>query len=127
MSAAGQDNSLVSAIGSAFGEDAWRIRLLEQGTVGATTFLACIRRDAAVLIAEKGGHVLVAAPSAALAQTVRSLAAEFGPYGVRFNAVGVSAGLQTEDCLPVIAFLLSEEASYVTGTLIDLGATLPAR
>ena len=66
--------------------------------------------------------VLVGSPSATLSQLARSLAAELGPSGVRFNAVAIYPGAGVEDAVDSILFLLGPDAGYVTGATLDVGS-----
>jgi NAD(P)-dependent dehydrogenase (short-subunit alcohol dehydrogenase family) len=88
------------------------------------------------------GGAAYGATKAALASLTRSWAAEFSPSGVRVNAVSpgpvytggadhalidalgqttlTGRGAQPEEIAQVIAFLLSEEASYVTGAVVPV-------
>lgn len=69
--------------------------------------------------------VAVGPPSAVLSQLARSLAAELGPAGVRFNAVALHPGATAADAADPILFLLGPDAGYVTGATLDVG-TAPA-
>ena len=86
------------------------------------------------------GGAAYGATKAALMSMTRSWAAEFSPQGVRVNAVAagpmfstpdkaelietlakttlLGRGAQVEEIAEVIAFLASDRASYVTGTVI---------
>jgi NAD(P)-dependent dehydrogenase (short-subunit alcohol dehydrogenase family) len=93
------------------------------------------------------GGAAYGATKAALSSMTRSWAAEFGPRGVRVNAVApgpvfsapgkapfieqlgattlLGRGAQVEEIAEVIAFLASDKASYITGTTlaVDGGRT----
>lgn len=84
--------------------------------------VAALLRVRQWLVQADGGHVLlIGPPSAALAQFARSLAAELGPQGQRANALAVQSSAGSDDLLHAAGFLLSEEASYVTGATVMLG------
>lgn len=68
--------------------------------------------------------VLVGPPAATLSQLARSLAAELGLSGVRFNAVAIHPGVTVEDAADPILFLLGPDASYVTGATLDVGSVV---
>lgn len=91
----------------------------------AADLLVALRRTRAWLSRSDAGpeaHVLlIGAPSAAIAQLARSLAAELGPSGCRANALAIGPAATHEDVLDAAGFLLSDEASYVTGVTVALG------
>ena len=86
------------------------------------------------------GGAAYGATKAALASLTRSWAAEFSPHGVRVNAVApgpvfstteksdriealaettlLGRGAQADEIAEVIAFLASENGSYITGTVV---------
>jgi NAD(P)-dependent dehydrogenase (short-subunit alcohol dehydrogenase family) len=86
------------------------------------------------------GGAAYGATKAALASMTRSWAAEFTPHGVRVNAVApgpvystpekddlidslgkttlIGRGAQVDEIAQVIAFLASDQASYVTGSVV---------
>jgi len=63
-------------------------------------------------------YLIVGCKSHFMDQMTRSLAAEFGEYGVRFNAIGIDSVGNHRDLLGIARFLLSDESSYVTGTTL---------
>lgn len=68
-------------------------------------------------------YLIVGCKSHFLSQTTRSLAAEFGESGIRFNAIAIDQIANHRDLLGIAKFLLSEESSYVTGMTLSPQST----
>jgi hypothetical protein len=94
--------------------------VLYQGEVEA--LLREIRLAFNHIISQSTPLLILGEESASLAQLTRSLAAELGPYGIRANAISIAAAADSEAILHTAEFLISDEASYVTGVMLPVGA-----
>jgi hypothetical protein len=72
------------------------------------------------LLEARSTVLFLGAPSAALAQTARSVASELGPHGLRANALAIGEAKDVQAVIDVALFLLSAEASYVTGVMLPV-------
>jgi uncharacterized metal-binding protein len=95
------------------------ILVLEQADA-APALLAELHERFSGLVAARANVLFVGAGSAALAQLTRSLAAELGPHGLRANALALGIGCDVEAAKDAGLFLLSDEASYVTGIMLPV-------
>jgi hypothetical protein len=97
------------------------VQVLPEAILDIGEVLAAIRRHWPWLVEHAGSVVVFGRASASLAQLARSIAVEGGPHGVRCNAVAQVDGPAIEDTIEAILFLLSKDASYVTGTCWPVG------
>ena len=118
----------MSLLGHAATFEAWRARLqadgahlLVLGGTDAASITQALAEIRMTLVAHGGAGVVVGRPSAVLAQLARSVAAELGPAGQRFNAVAIQDDARVEDAWEAIRFLAGEDASYVTGAMLEVG------
>lgn len=115
-------------------------RIMTNDRQGSIVLFSSIRS----LVVEPGQSVY-AATKAGIVQLVRTAAAEFGPYGVRVNAIGpgvvetpltapikndagwyeayaaktvLNRWARADEMVGPVLFLVSDAASYVTGTLL---------
>ena len=63
-------------------------------------------------------YLFIGCKSNFLSQLTRSLAAEFGELAVRFNAIAIDGVSNHWGLHGIAAFLLSNDASYVTGVTV---------
>lgn len=63
-----------------------------------------------------------AGDAAAARMLIATLAAEWGTYGLRINAVEAAPGKAPGDCLPLLEYLTGARAQFLTGQLLRPGA-----
>lgn len=97
------------------------IVVLETDSASAMQALDRVREALPTLRGTNGAVLLLGAPSATLAQLSRSFAAELGPEGLRANALATPNEADEDAAFEAGAFLLSTEASYVTGIMLPIG------
>lgn len=81
-----------------------------------------VRNNLNTLVACAQPLLLLGENSASFAQLVRSLAAELGPSGIRANGLAIAASTTEDAIAETAAFLMSDDASYVTGVVVPLSA-----